>query len=272
MGGSISLNSSSGFEQSGVEKSIVDWLRATFPEKRVGAVVCIVDNLELLQTSKAAREILESLRDTLLNIPGIRWVLCGALGIVNGVVSSPRLEGYLHQPIEVHDLEHDLAQDIFRTRVSALRVRSDATLPIKVEQFTELFDLYRGNLRSVLAACDEFCSWVAEEANEPGLFDESLFEEWLRDEMHNAFEAVKAELRPKAFEVFDLACKFEVFSPSDCEEFGYKTPMALRPQIKALEEVGLLVSTQDDTDKRRKTIQVTAKGWKVRRYIEKYAH
>ncbi len=37
----------------------------------------------------------------------------------------------------------------------------------------------------------------------------------------------------------------------------------LRPKIVELEKIGLLVSTQDDTDKRRKTIQITPKGWLV---------
>lgn len=46
-------------------------------------------------------------------------------------------------------------------------------------------------------------------------------------------------------------------SLSDNEAFGYSTPMALRPQIKALEDANLVVSSIDDTDKRRKTISVT---------------
>jgi hypothetical protein len=268
LGKATSPNSSTGFDQSGVEKAITDWLRLVFPTKQVGGIVCTIDNIELLQTSKVARETIESLRDTLLTLPGIRWILCGALGIVNGVVSSPRMDGYLHRPIEVLDLGHEAAADIFEVRVNALRTSADARLPLTEVDFVKLFDLYHGNLRSVLAACDEFCSWVAEECDGPGLFDEDLFESWLTGEMHSAFVSVKSELRPKAYKIFELACKMEVFSPSDCEEFGYKTPMALRPQIKALEEVGVLVSTQDDTDKRRKTIQVTPKGWLVRRYIE----
>ncbi len=151
-------------------------------------------------------------------------------------------------------------------------MRSDARLPLVSENFIELFDIFRGNLRTVLASCDDFCLWLSEEHESPSFFDDELFPMWLKDEMFNAFDAVKSEIRPKAFEVFELACKFEVFSPSDCEEFGYKTPMALRPQIKVLEEAGLLISTQDDTDKRRKTIQVSAKGWKVAKYLERYGN
>jgi DNA-binding MarR family transcriptional regulator len=263
-------NESSGFNESGLLKAITDYLEMLFPNRKDGGVVCLIDNLELLQTSKNAREVFERLRDVLFSLPGIRWVLCGALGIVNGIASSPRMDGYLHRPIEVEDLSHDVAAEIFNTRVGALRTRSDARLPMGADQFELLFDVYRGNLRSALAACDEFCGWVAEEHGEFGLFDDDLFKGWFRTQMHDAYEAAHAELRPRAFEVFAIACDFEVFSPSDCAEFGYKTPNALRPQIKSLEEAGLLVSSQDETDKRRKTIQVLPKGWKVKAYLDRF--
>jgi hypothetical protein len=270
--GGVTLNETAGFNESGLLRTIREYIQMIFPSKADGGVVCVIDNLEILQTSKSAREVFERLRDPLLSLPGIRWVLCGALGIVHGVASSPRLDGYLHRPIEVDDLSHDLAEDIFNTRVTAMRLRANARLPLDATHFAALFDLFRGNLRSAMAACDEFCGWVAEEHDDVGLFDDDLFREWLKTEMHNAYEAEYAEIRPMAFAVFGIACEFEIFSPSDCEEFGYKTPNALRPQIKSLEEAGLLVSSQNDVDKRRKTIQVTPKGWKVRAYIEQYGH
>ena len=39
--------------------------------------------------------------------------------------------------------------------------------------------------------------------------------------------------------------------------------MALRPQIKSLEDGQLVQSSKDDNDKRRKTIVVTPRGWLV---------
>jgi hypothetical protein len=49
--------------------------------------------MELLSTSKDARRRLEEMRDSVLNIPGVHWVLCGANGIVRSAVGSPRLTG-----------------------------------------------------------------------------------------------------------------------------------------------------------------------------------
>jgi DNA-binding MarR family transcriptional regulator len=41
-----------------------------------------------------------------------------------------------------------------------------------------------------------------------------------------------------------------------------------RPSIKDLEDSGLLISTRDDGDKRRKTIQITSKGWMVNHHLQ----
>lgn len=263
-------NTGIGFERSGFEKAVFDWLAEVFPETSSGGVVCIIDNLELLQTSTKAREAIEAFRDTLFSIRGLRWVLCGALGIVHGIASSPRLEGRLHKPIVLEDLKEEHAPEVFRNRVKAFRLNARARLPMTESNFVELFDIMRGNIRSVLSECDDFCSWVADRAELPEDFDEAFFETWLQEELENNFNAIRSELRPAAMKVFSIACQFEVFSPSDCAAFGYDTPMAMRPQIKALETAGLLVSSVDDEDKRRKTIQVTAKGWKVRGFLDYY--
>lgn len=263
-------NTGIGFERSGFEKAVCDWLAEIFPDPAAGGIVCIIDNLELLQTSKKAREAIEAFRDTIFSVVGLRWVLCGALGIVHGIASSPRLEGRLHKPIVLEDLKDQYAPEVFRNRIRAFRSNVRARLPLSESDFVEIFDIMRGNIRSVLSECDDFCNWVADRAEDPEDFDEDFFETWLQEEIETNFEAVRAELRPAAMKVFSTACQFEVFSPSDCESFGYSSPMAMRPQIKVLETAGLLVSSVDDEDKRRKTIQVTAKGWKVRAYLDYY--
>lgn len=48
----------------------------------------MLDNLELLQVAETTRRILEQLRDELFTTPGVRFVLCGANGMINSVVSS----------------------------------------------------------------------------------------------------------------------------------------------------------------------------------------
>ncbi|MGC9449215.1 hypothetical protein [Cereibacter johrii] len=262
-------NTGFGYERSGFETSVREWLRDVFPTSTSGGVVFTLDNLELLQTSAGARRVIEELRDTAFAIQGVRWILCGSLGIVHGILGSPRLDGRLHKPVVVEDLSDNFAAEIYQSRVKFYRNRPTAALPIKQNNFVELFDIMRGNIRSVLNEADEFCMWYSDNCDDiEGVDDESYFERWLDEELTSTFQAVQAEIRPRALEVFEIACQFEVFSPSDCVQFGFKDPSAMRPHIKSLESVGVLRSAIDDTDKRRKTIQVTPKGWKVRAYLD----
>ena len=266
-------NTSSGFERSGFRKTVFSWLEQIFPTPEAGGIICTIDNMELLQSSETARALLEQLRDELFSIAGLRWVLCGALGIVYGVVASPRLEGYLHKPIEVMGIEDRHAPAILTSRIAVYTKRNDGAhyLPLLKDDFGELYQVLRGNLRSVLSYADDYCQWVADHPNPP---DETAkhkwFEDWLAEQAESAYDAVRQELRPKALEVFQKAVELGgIFSPSDFEGFGFNSIPAFRPHIRDLEAVGVLVSTQDDGDKRRKTIQITPKGWMVNLHLSR---
>lgn len=263
-------NTSTGFERSGFRKSVFGWLEEIFPEPASGGIICTIDNLELLQSSDYARVLLEQLRDELFAAPGLRWVLCGALGIVYGVVASPRLEGYLHKPIEVSGIEDRFAPDILTSRVAAYAMNpNDCYLPLRADDFARLYDLLRGNLRSVLSYSDDFCQHVADSGSQPSDDNQKsdAFTGWLASQCRDAYTACRQQLRPKALEVFRNAASFGgVFSPSDFMDFGFNSIPAFRPHIRDLESAGLVVCTQDEGDKRRKTIQITPKGWLVYSY------
>lgn len=260
------LNTGVGFERSGLRNAVGQWLKAIFPTPESGGVICTIDNLELLQSSETARSILERMRDGLLSTLGIRWVLCGALGIVYGIVSSPRLEGYLHRPIEIGEIGAEHTKDLLNSRVAAYsNDETSSYIPINTEEFEYLYEILRGNTRSVLSYTDDYCQWISDR-NRPVSKDEKAlaFLKWLTEQAKAAYEASRQELRPKALKVFSQACVLRIFSPSDFEAFGFNSVPAFRPHIRDLESVGLVVSTQDEGDKRRKTIQVTPKGWIVK--------
>lgn len=269
-GSGDSINDGDGFKRNGLEALVRKWLIEIFPTGEQGGIVCVIDNLELLQTSATAREMMEVFRDEIFNIHGIRWVLCGANGIVHGILSSTRLDGRLHKPILVKELQDRLADEIYKTRIRSFKDRPDASLPITQSNFHELYEILNGNIRSVLSDADEFCNWVADKVDDPDDFEESFFEQWLGEELGALYDGVSKQLRPRAWEVFDVACELAVFSPGDCLEFGYETPQAMRQQLRPLEQAGLIRSDIDDTDKRRKTTSVTSKGWKLRAYLDYY--
>ncbi|GFE60624.1 ATP-binding protein [Geobacter sp. AOG2] len=265
LGESAETNTSAGFERSGLKKMVFDCLQEIFPSMESGGVVCVIDNLELLESSKKARAMLEALRDEILTIQGLRWVLCGALGIVLGVASSPRLEGWLHTPIEVESFSDDLVKRVLSSRISAFSSGEGFYLPLLEGDFEDLYEILNRNLRSVLSKADDYCQWAADRPLPTTTSDKKrYFQEWLKEQSDRAYLAFKSKLRTRAIELFDIAVeRGGVFAPSDYEEFGFNSVEAIRPHVKDLEEAGVLVSTQDDGDKRRKTIQVTPLGWLV---------
>ncbi|MDC0307630.1 winged helix DNA-binding protein [Planctomycetaceae bacterium] len=208
---------------------------------------------------------MEALRDELLTISGLRWVLCGALGIVLGVVSSPRLEGLLHTPITICGVEERFVDEIYHSRKIAFAYEESTYLPITENDFRKLYEILSKNLRSLLGHADDYCQWVADRAL-PTTEEEKIatFDEWLSGLSQDALTASKAQLRPRAWEVFNDGIRMGgTFSPSDFDDFGFNSIPAFRPTVRDLEAAGLLVSTQDEGDKRRKTIQVTPRGWMV---------
>lgn len=270
-GWSTTQNPGEGFSKSGFNNAVRDWLGQIFPSAQSGGVVCVIDNLELLQTSETARQQLEALRDELLTVAGFRWVLCGALGIVLGVASSPRLEGHLLTPIQIAGIRPEFVPQIYTSRVETYRERDDWYLPIEIDSFQHLYSVLAANLRSVLGYADDFCQWVADRSP-PGDAAEkrTLFEDWLTGLCKGAYESAQEQLKPRAWRVFEDALAVDgVFAPSDYEHFQFNSVMAFRPHVRDLEASGLVVSTQDEGDKRRKTIQVTPKGWLVNEWLKR---
>jgi hypothetical protein len=264
-----SQNVGSGFERIGVRRLITEALRTLFPDESDGGVVCCIDNLELLQTSEDAKRRIEELRDELLQIQGLRWVLCGALGITYGFATSPRLDGYLHRPIVLKEVDKSFATEILTSRVQVFAARKETYLPILENDFDLLYTVLRGNLRNVLSYTDNYCQAVADgEAPTNPEEKHASFGKWLSGEAEAAHKVAKATLTPTTLTVFKLACDSGAFAPGDFAAFGFETAQALRNYIKSLETVDLIVSVRDDKDKRRKTIQVTPKGWLVNYKIQ----
>jgi DNA-binding MarR family transcriptional regulator len=262
--GAAGNSGSGGFSESGFSTVVEAWLRQTFPSTQSGGFICVIDNLELLETYQTARTLLEGLRDEVLGLPGLRWVLCGARGIVQTGASSARLEGRLAEPMLLGPLPHAKAPDVVSTRREAYRVRDDAVAPVGRKSFRLLYDVLNGNLRNALKYAENFSLWLALNSQGPWISEtnDKLLEVWLSETADKHLAETK--LGGAAWKVFERLIEMGgSCSPSDFEQFGYTTPMALRPQIKALEDVNLIVSSIDETDKRRKTISVAPRGWLV---------
>lgn len=265
LGGGDSINTSSGYDRSGFRKAVRDWLHEVFGLG--GGIVCIIDNLELLQESSEARRAIDGIRDSLLATIGTRWVLCGANGIMQGVCASPRLSRRLHTPIIIERLEDQYIPDVYQSRLEAFsKFAGSAHLPLTVDAFQVLYEALDKNLGNLIAAADEYCQWASlKEFNDTSskILDDTFYQ-WFYDDIAQIYAAARGECKPRSIEVLDAIVAIGGnCSPGDFEKFGFKSQQVMRAHVKELEDVGLIESIQDDKDQRRKSIQVTSKGFKA---------
>lgn len=266
IGGGSQTNDTQGFLASGFVKKVTQWLEDIFPDDQTGGVICVIDNLELLETSSVARKTIESLRDTLFTIKGIRWILCGAHGIIHSVVASQRLVGHLGQPLSIPPLQLQQAQAVFDVRIKTFKdhAKDIQYLPLLNDDFHKLYMIVNKNLRQTLAYSDEYCLRVAEVGQSPNSNHEKTqrFNFWLKDRAETIRDAVKAQVPSRAMKLFFDVMKMNgEFSPGEYLALGFNSLPAMRPHVKLLEEVGLVDAEKDDGDQRRKSITVTGKGW-----------
>jgi hypothetical protein len=266
IGSGISANTSTGFSRAGFNDLIRTWLAEIFPNSEGGSIICTIDNLELLRESEAARTSLEALRDEILNMQGLRWIICGSTGIVRTLASTPRLHGYLHAPIEIGDIDHNISGSILRSRAEAYRIRDDAYLPLTPSDFASLYSVLKGNIRDSLSEADNFCNWVADEGVE--YIDEKArheqFNVWLHRECSERLSAAESVMSARPWQLFDdIINSGGQCSPGAFKDFGFETPQAMRFQVLTLEAANLVKSVRNEEDNRRKTILVTSSGWMV---------
>lgn len=264
VGGGSQANEASGFSESGFKETVLMWLRDTFRSPAAGGFICTIDNLELLETSAAARTMLEAMRDTVLSMPGLRWVLCGARGIIRGAASSSRLQGLLGDPIELLALPDEAVPDVIARRIVAYAMVDNAYAPVEPDGFDHIYRVMRYNLRNAMNVCQTFALWMDEQGEQPDASDQKrgLLDAYLATLSRQYTDAT--EVSDRAWGVFDRLVELGgSCSPSDHAEFGLESSRALRPHVKNLEEANLLQSSLDKSDRRRKTISLSPRGWFV---------
>lgn len=256
-------NTSEGFMASGLEGLVKAALLETFPDERDGGLIGVIDNVEILGRSNEARSVLEQVRDSVLDLPRVRWVLCGALGIVRSAVTSPRLEGRVGTPIEILPIADDWIEPLIAARIERYALREDATPTLAPTAFRHLYDVCNHNLRDALKYAQSFSVWldVAGHINDRDSF-RAFLDIWLAEEADKIVQAIS--LQPRAWRFFDdLAGAGGTCAPSDNATFGFNTAQQMRTNFVALERASLVKAEIDEDDLRRRTVNLTDKGWVV---------
>lgn len=263
---STSPSGTAGFTAIGFESHLREMLLAVFPTRASGGFVCVLDNLELLNTSRVARETVESLRDTVLNFPGTRWVLCGARGIIRSVASTPRMLGRLAEPMFLKPLTSQDVTTVIARRIEEYKQDANTYVPVTPEGFQHIYRVGNSNLRTALKYCEDFVFWLRRNRERPDndTAKLALLEAWFT-EVASEYLRDTSGLGNRAWSVFDgIAARGGNVSPSDFAEFDFESAQAMRPHLKNLEEATLIDSSIDESDSRRKTITMTPRGWLVR--------
>ena len=254
-----------GFSKVGFRDVVKVWLKEIFPTKKDGAFIGVIDNLELLETSQDARRTLESMRDTVLALPGVKWVLCGANGIVRSSVGTQRLTGVIADPIQLKPLTDTDIPLVISRRIEAHRVRTESVAPVEAAGFVHLYEVAGRNLRIALKHAQDFSLWLHTQGSLQATSEErlSLLEVWLAEQAEH-YENDTRSITPAGWRFFDrLMVAGGSCSPGDFEQFDFNSQPAMRPYVKQLEAARLVHSTVDESDSRRRTIVVSSNGWLV---------
>lgn len=260
-------NTGKGWEKVGFRAAIEGWLRLLFPSAEAGSVVCVIDNLELLHSSKAAKEVIEALRDTAFSIAGLKWILCGSSGVVRGVASSPRLVGWLQKPINIRELREDAGGEVYDKRIQAFRKNEDAELPLTRTNFVTLFDIFNGNARFALDEASAFCTWVFDQLEDVGEIPADAFERWMTDELEANYDDIFVYFGGNDREIFEKICQLEIFIASDFNEVGLEDKAEFLKILVKFSDFGLITSSLDQDDPEDAVYEISPKALKLQYFL-----
>jgi hypothetical protein len=272
------VNQSVGFLQSGFDTVIKQWLNQIFAVQGNGGVVCIIDNLELLETGISARRTLEALRDKLFTVNGLRWVFCGANGVIHSLAASPRLTAFLSTPLDVQNIHPSAIPDLVRARLNEFSTdarKVEEELPVDLDDLKHLYWLVNSNLRDLLGLANKFCEYCAT-SGQPLRTKEKKqqkFEKWLQKESVDVYLALQSRISNNAWSVLDIAMSKQfhgTFGAGDYESFNANSTVAFEKGtfakwLRDLVKLGLLSKSFDDDQSdddgfARDVFSVTAKG------------
>lgn len=273
------VNQSTGFSQSGFETLVKDWLNQIFSVQGNGGVVCVIDNIELLETGTIARRMLEALRDKLFNVNGLRWVFCGANGVIHSLAASPRLTAFLSTPIiDVANIHPSFIAPLIRARLNEFGTdpgHAEQQLPIELDDLKHLYRIVNTNLRDLLALADEFCESTAGSGKplRETVKKQAKFEKWLTSVSTTRYQALSSRISQNAWAILDIAMSdlFEgTFGAADYSSFNQNSTVPFQQStfakwLRELVKLGLLSKSFDEEQfeddlQSRDVFSVTAKG------------
>ncbi len=242
-------------------------LESCFPSRAHGGFIAVIDNLELMRTSQNVRMLLDLMRDNVLAQLGIRWILCGAQGVIRSAAATPRLADRLAHPIDIKPIPDALMSEVISRRIDAYKITTNPVIPVGPGGFWYLYDVFNRNLRTALRFAEEFSIYLRGQfgTSHAKSEDLDLLEAWLAENADQFHDTADEWLGEKEWKVFDTLTSYGgTCRPcDDYQDFDYKSSEPMRSPIKALKEANLITYEPDELNKRRKIAAMTATGWLV---------
>ncbi|MFK5979531.1 MAG: hypothetical protein QM488_11655 [Rhizobiaceae bacterium] len=267
LGYSATPNTGKGWERVGFRVAIEEWLKLLFPTSDAGAVVCVIDNLEILQSSKVAKEVIEALRDTAFSVSGVKWVLCGSSGVVRGVASSPRMVGWIQKPLNITELSDNVGGCVYDKRIAAFKGTGGTKLPLTQENFITLFDIFNGNVRFTLDEAGSFCTWIFDEYEDLSNIPAAIFETWIQGELETNYDEVFAVFGDTEKDVFRKVCQFELIKLSDAQTLGVEGEAQLQKILEKFVSIGLITPSLDQDEPKDTVYEISPKALKLEYFV-----
>jgi hypothetical protein len=253
--------------ESGFQRNVRQLLDECFPEENSGGIVCVLDNLEILQTAGKARETLDELRDKVFDLPQVRWVISGSRGIISRA-KSEKLSGVMLDPMILKPIGDTAAADAITRRIQEYGTEY-AVAPVSPDAFDFLYQTFNRNLREALARAGAFSRWFhdhyVEHVDEtiPDVPDrDALVESWLMDIAELGNEDAKS-VRPRHWTFFEQICaNGGRAGSSEFETYGFNAPN-LSTAVTELVNANLMVRELDPDNGQKSINSVTPAGWLV---------
>jgi hypothetical protein len=221
------------------------------------------------------------LRDRLFAVSGLRWVFCGANGVIHSLAASERLGSFLNTPvIDVAHVQTSALEPLFHVRFKEFAMVDEADawarLPLRLSDIQAPYRIVNFSLRDLLALSDEYC----EEIHRKGIIligedhKTRRFEKWLEAATIMRYQKLSSRLPADAWVILDLAMSDDfkgIFGIGDFDSLNQNSRVGIakstfEKRLRDLVKNGLVSKTIDDEKSSktdgfsREVFTVTAKG------------
>lgn len=166
-----SLNTNFEVQSNGFPQLVREALAEAFPADASGAMVACIDDIEAYGGAEKILSFLSEIREPLLKLPGVKWIVVGADEALDGVDQSPRLTGVVSALSDLSILSGEVVGEVVERRIATFHVGSIVVVPVNGTAFADIYEKSGRHLRAALNLALKFAVY----ADDQGILDsESL--------------------------------------------------------------------------------------------------